>query len=254
LTTSENANLAQNTVLDSQTYVKIFQVLDPELRSHFHPDGWLRHPLIIEPMALISHDTVRINEAYQKKKLLRAQAERNGNWSQYVFIHERPYRVRPLLNALRKIRDAQQAAQLVKQVWTDSENLRQHRSAWISIWSKLSNPRQTMDKNEQKKFDALPRRFPIFRGQGGRRGLTSRLSWTIDEAKAEWFAYRFLLKGQRAFVASGWVRKDDVLAYFIERNESEILVMPKKVRDIAITQLASSGFAPDMKEPPDISV
>jgi hypothetical protein len=66
------------------------------------------------------------------------------------------------------------------------------------------------------------------------------LSWTADKKKAEWFAGRFPTLNDKGFVASGWVRKDDVLAHFIGRQESEIVVLPDKVQDVAIT-----GFRAD---------
>src|ERR1700720_120677 len=68
------------------------------------------------------------------------------------------------------------------------------------------------------------------------RGLTRGLAWTMDQSKAEWFAGRFPYRGP-PFVASGWVFKRDVFAYFIGRQESEIVVSPNSIRDVAVTKL-----------------
>jgi hypothetical protein len=133
-----------------------------------------------------------------------------GNWERLIWIHERPYRIRPLQKALRRIADPKEAARLVGLVWTDSENIRQRRSVWLSIWTERADPWAAMDEKEQAEFATFPDRLTIFRGQGGRRGHTHGLSWTMDQAKAEWFAERSF--PGRPFVASGWVFKRDVLA------------------------------------------
>jgi hypothetical protein len=40
-----------------------------------------------------------------------------GNWEHLIWIHERPYRIRPLQKALRRIADPKEAARLVGLVW-----------------------------------------------------------------------------------------------------------------------------------------
>ena len=54
-------------------------------------------------------------------------------------------------------------------------------------------------------------------------------SWTTDPDKAEWFARRFAVRGKECFVAEGTVSKQYVIAYFTGRNESEIVVDPRRV-------------------------
>ena len=90
-----------------------------------------------------------------------------------------------------------------------------------------------MDKKEKAEFATFPDRLTIFRGQGGRRGLGQGLSWTINQAKAEWFARRYSFLGP-PFVASAWVFKRDVFAYFTRRNESEIVV---RADDLTVTKV-----------------
>jgi hypothetical protein len=216
-------------------YVELWQALDPELQNCFHADGCLSHPLIIEPIvnaSLIPY----INEAYRKKKAHAQQDARDGNWPQLILIYARPYRIKALRKALRHINDPKEAVRLVGEVWTDSENIRQDRSVWLSIWTKLAEPWAAMDEKEQAEFATFPNRLTIFRGQYGRRGLTDGLAWTTDQSKAEWFARRFPHRGP-PFVASGRVFKHDVFAYFIGRQESEIVVSPDRIRDVVVTKL-----------------
>jgi hypothetical protein len=99
----------------------------------------------------------------------------------------------------------------------------------------MPDSRATMSENDHKVFAALPNTFPIFRGQSHtRRGITKGLSWTADQAKAEWFARRYLTKG---FIASGLVCKCDVFAYFTGRKESEVVVQPSEIRSIVVREI-----------------
>jgi hypothetical protein len=205
--------------------------LDPELQWHFH-DGLVHHPLIVERDVTASR-IPDINESYRKKKVDARQAERDRNWKQLIWIYEKPYRIKPLRKALRDIGDPKESARLVGLVWTDSQNIRQARSVWLSIWTKLADPWAAMDEKEQAEFATLPDRLTIFRGQGGRRGLTKGLSWTIDQAKAEKFAWGYSFHGP-PLVASGWVFKRDVFAYFTRRDESEIVLSPD---DLTVTKI-----------------
>jgi hypothetical protein len=169
-----------------------------------------------------------VSDSFRRKKADLQQAERHGNWERLIWIYERPYRIKPLRKAMRRICDPKEAARLVALVWTDSENIRQQRSDWLSIWDDLADPCAAMDEKERAEFATFPDRLTIFRGHGGRRGLTHGLSWTMDQAKAEYFARRYLHQGP-PFVGYGSVLKRHVFAYFTRRDESEIVVSPNEV-------------------------
>jgi hypothetical protein len=220
--------------LAEANYLQCLRALDPELQRYFHSDGSLRHPLIFEPV--VAARIPDINGAFREKKALVRQAEHEQNWRRLIFIHERFHRIRPLQKALRHINDPKEAACLVSEVWTDSENIRRHWSAWHSIWAGLADPWLAMNEQERFDFEKFPDRLTIFRGQSGRRGLTQGLSWTVDQTKAESFARRFSHRGA-PFVASGRVFKRDVFAYFTDRHESEIVVSPNRIRDLTVTDL-----------------
>jgi hypothetical protein len=95
-----------------------------------------------------------------------------------------------------------------------------------------------MSEEEGEALAALPDKICIFRGYRGYRKRGARgLSWTLDPAKAEWFARRFSFLSPRSYVATGCVRKSKVLAYIDGRKEREIVVLPEIVRRIVITQV-----------------
>lgn len=87
-----------------------------------------------------------------------------------------------------------------------------------------------MDENEYEQYLSLPEEITVYRGIRG-RGRLEALSWTTDIEQAEWFAKRWDKNGK---VYSATVDKEDVLALFASRGESELVVDFMKLRDIKL--------------------
>lgn len=87
-----------------------------------------------------------------------------------------------------------------------------------------------MDENEYEQYLSLPEEITVYRGIRG-RGRLEALSWTTDIEQAEWFAKRWDKNGK---VYSATVDKEDVLAVFASRGESELVVDFMKLRDIKL--------------------
>jgi hypothetical protein len=210
--------------------------LHPDLVPHLTTGSlgpMLHHPLVIN---VIHHDMQNgfTNKQYLAKKAAVEEAEDEGNWSRYIFMHERPYRFDALMQAAKQglARDPKQYWDMVGSVWVDSENIHESFSAWHRLWSAPMPGRENcMNEDEQAALAALPDTITVYRGVGhaaARRGL----SWTTDKARAEWFANRFSgHRGRRPHVYQGTVAKKDVLAHFLGRNESEIVALPENVRN-----------------------
>jgi hypothetical protein len=222
------------------------QVLVPELRR-FVQGGRLHHRFVIlsdcDPeVASVANGYA--NRHYKMKKEQSIEAWRTGDWSKYIDLHEKPYR----LVALRKVLgvcEQTSAPALVSSVWIDGEFLSRNRSKWIEVWQQLPNPRATMNSTQHEEFAALAEEFAIYRGFSttGHKCEHRGLSWTLDRAKAEWFARRYSMEGTRPCVASGRIRKKDVFAYFgADRGEKEIVVSPNKVRGMTITELKPAKY------------
>ena len=76
----------------------------------------------------------------------------------------------------------------------------------------------------------------IFRGYGFHN--SHGWSWTISREKAEWFGNRFAKElGGIPRVATGKIKKSDIIAYFDGREEKEIVCDPKSVADITTERL-----------------
>ncbi len=120
-------------------------------------------------------------------------------------------------------------------VYTDSEGTGTDKDIWLLLFQgKWPNREKLMDSKELKYLEKLPDEIPIFRGCPSNK--TSGISWTTEEAKALWFAERYNFKVKKppfdkdCVVVSGVIAKSDILAVFLNRNEFEIVVDPKKVK------------------------
>lgn len=223
---------------DMQRMLTMDEPLNPELRPYVQNSKgigpMLHHPLVIE-MFFVPGKCALLNAQYEMKKQALAKAEENGNWSSYIFLHERPYRVRALRSAMR--RGCNPAHAQVAATWLDSENIWQHRASWFEIWSGLSSPRLTMNEEEAAHYASLPETITIHRGIRGRRLSRRGLSWTLDRERAVWFARRFTKKENQPVVLSAEVKKANILALFDGRNESEIVILPKHQHVVSETAI-----------------
>lgn len=87
-----------------------------------------------------------------------------------------------------------------------------------------------MDADECKRLSELEESVTVYRGVTPYNARNVKaLSWTLDKAKAKWFANRF---GQSGKVYKAEIGKQDILAFFMGRNESEIVLNPYKLKNI----------------------
>lgn len=210
--------------------------LHPDLVPHLRTDTvmpMVHHPLMVTVAAPPMYK--QLNQGYLRKKEIVQQAMENGDWRQYMFMHERPYRFDALLYAaahgLKK--DPKAYWEAVGNVWTDSENIHQNQSGWVALWTaKVPHREFCMDEEERQTLAALPDQIPVYRGVGHKR-FKLGLSWSLDHGRAEWFSKRFSgINGRVPHVFEGIVGKNDVLAHFLGRGEDEIVVLPSNVKNL----------------------
>ena len=87
-----------------------------------------------------------------------------------------------------------------------------------------------MDDDELRRYLGLPEEITVYRGIRD-RGSLKALSWTLDIEQAEWFAHRW---GNNGKVYSAMISKEDVLAVFTSRGESELVVDYTKLRNVKL--------------------
>lgn len=204
--------------------------LDPELAAYIDEDGplgpMIRHPLVFDPTGMATPGLPNRQLRWKKKALAEALSERD--WYTAVFLHERPYRADALWQIARDHADEISDTgywELVGAVWTDSENIWQNEAEWEELLHADRPERQAMmDDDEREMFAVLPEVIEVWRGciQGQNE---DGLSWTTDRERARWFARRFAdNRDGDPIVLHGTVAKEQVVAYFAGRNESEIVV------------------------------
>jgi hypothetical protein len=213
--------------------------LHPDLKPWLVPmkSGlMLKHPLVFNAF---HGDQMNAwaNERYRLKLAALDQARASGDWYTYIWLHERPHRVEALQDIAFNLR-GREYWEMMSHVWSDSENIWQHRRAWRQVWlSKEPERDMVMDATEREHLASLPDGLTIYRGVSLRCAMHG-LSWTLDREKAQWFANRRLcFKRRRPIVLQTVARKADVMAYFAGRNEQEIVVHPNIARKLAITIL-----------------
>lgn len=185
--------------------------------------GWtmLRHPLVYQ-VPFVSNGSANAQYAYKLKAV--EEAKGSWKWSQYVFLHERPYRV----EAFKRIQDSLNDTgywRLLTQVWVDTEN----QYAYLKDWKKLlaSDRRDRhymMNEEDDQLLRSLPEIVTIYRGC--QKGLNENgLSWTLDKSKAEFFANRFSKTG---IVLEQEISKSEIIAILTVRGETEVIWQPRK--------------------------
>ena len=107
------------------------------------------------------------------------------------------------------------------------------KSKLVSLF-KAADPEILMDAEERAQLQSLDDPVTIYRGVTSYNARNVKaLSWTLDENVARWFASRF---GEQGRVYQAQIAKDDILAIFTGRNESEVIVDPKQLREIQLAQ------------------
>ncbi len=214
--------------------------LNSELEQHIF-DGrigkMIHHPLVIEIMYDPASNKT-LNQRFSYKKEMLDKAIKEENWEQFIFLHERPYRIDALEQVIwQEAEGNPDNWKLIHSVWTDSENIYENFDRWNDIWNAdiVGRFENVMCDEERYILADLPEQITIYRGfthVDAEQGM----SWTIDRNKAVWFAKRFS-QDKNPMIATGLIEKRKVLAYSMARSESEIIAFPQDVCNVIIEKI-----------------
>lgn len=187
----------------------------------------IKHPLVINLFHTPMFNGMANRQLAEKRRRLE-QAELNGEWYTYIFLHERPWRLEALLEVMDNVDDEQWWA-LVARVWMDSENIRECQVEWDAVLRSDRPGREfMMDDEDREALIKMPGVLTIY--QGCTEDRDDGWSWTLKRETAEWFANRFAsLEKSSPKLRIGKVFKPHVTAYLTDRSEHEIIVDPKHV-------------------------
>ncbi len=145
-------------------------------------------------------------------------------WKIYMLINK-PYLLL-WFKLINEHLDEKDFAKLFAEIWVRSEN--PNCDVNVSLeecieYFKKANKKYLMDKNEYKIFVELPETIHVYRGVSKNRNPKG-LSYTIDKEKAIWFQNRFADEEDEGFLIEKDVSKENILAFFANRGEMEIVV------------------------------
>ena len=184
----------------------------------------VHHPLVVVPI-FQPERFAYVYHLYTKKKKVAEKLRQKGDWSSYMLVHEKPYLL-DVFAAIEKQLSDEEYWIILGEVYTRSENAWQH---WRKLKRLLTADRKQrellMNGKDRNYLAKLPSTLTIHRGI--QHGNAAGWSWTLDPKKARWFARRF--GDGKPTVATGTVKKRDVIAYFSFLREREIVVDPAVV-------------------------
>lgn len=140
--------------------------------------------------------------------------------------------------------DKDDLAKVLAYMWIHTEEPRNDpnlsKSKLLSMF-KSAEPTALMNDAEFRDFQNLPDTVTVYRGVTSYNSKNVlALSWTLDRDKAEWFAHRF---GEDGTVYEAQIDKEHIYALFNGRDESEVIVDPKYLQNIAQPECLGEGFA-----------
>lgn len=236
----------RNTPSDLEKLLRTQEELDPALVPYLYEDGLfglsIKHPLVFS----IVHNPAMnafVNAQFKQKKEALKRAENKCDWHTYVWLHERPYRIDAFLGIGWRL-DGPQYWDLLGQVWSDTENAWQNMDEWREALTDSREGREMMsDEDVRCVFDLPPEKgglLPmtlIYRGYCFDEALQG-YSWTLDRARAKWFARRRCQDGHPSpKIASGLVAREHVIAHITCRDEQEIVTLPEHVVELKVEEV-----------------
>ena len=198
--------------------------LVPYLTKEFPLDR-LQHPLMYA-VPYIEQMNNHYNRRYEYVKAGVAEALKEGDFTRYVYTHERPYRVNASIHCIENYRVSDEEYwELLGSIWGDSENIWQNLADWKRLLrSKRPKRWLFMEEEDRETLKNLPARLKVYRGCI--RGQNENgMSWTLDKDKARWFSNRLRRKEWTARVLEKEVPKSRVFAYLSGRGESEVILL-----------------------------
>lgn len=201
--------------------------------------GMFQHPWFIGTVYSLDH-CAYIHYMMDQQQAILIKFNKRRSYRKVVMAHERPYRLQKLADYEHHMTD-RVFWKTFADAWMDSENLWQDTRLIRKLMSSSRPHREeTMTAKERRALKGMPDTLTIYRGFSG-KGTLRGWSWTTDREKGEWFARRppgpLHPAPTDPTLVEATVRKSDVIAYFAGRNESEIVVDPRKVKIVSTTVL-----------------
>lgn len=205
--------------------------LDTELQKHL--DGTtIQHPLY----STTEHLPMLNGIANKRLAIQRAavtKARERLEWTNFVLLHEPPWRVKALQSITNELDDITYWP-ILADLWLNTDSIHEDIDTWRGAFNsrRQSNMVFLMTAAEQYTFNRLPNIITVYRGYNGRVSGPRGLSWTTSRPTALWHAARNKGPKDMPAIASGRVYRETVWAHFNRRADSEIVVDGDAVFDV----------------------
>ncbi|RDH75302.1 hypothetical protein DVS77_26745 [Mycolicibacterium moriokaense] len=223
---------------DLDTLMRRREDLDSELQGYLVDS--LLGPVIKHPLVFSVPHSPQLNAMADAR--LRAKQDEcrraieTQQWSQYLFLHERPFRVHAFTRIAAELGDEDYWTML-SDLWVDAENIYEHQPLWANLLqddARASHRHLMMTEAERQDLAEHPETLTIYRGFNV-DGRQAGMSWTLNATTARNFALRYGRHGHPQ-VASGTVCTAAVIAYLRARGEDEIIVNPTDVINVSVAE------------------
>lgn len=184
----------------------------------------LVHPLV---SSLVYNEMMncQLNWRYEFVVAAVEEAKLKNDWSEFVFHHEKPYRILAFLEIESKMSDEQYWT-ILRETFECCENIWQHLSTWERLLSSSRRDASKFMTDDEVSFLAsLPERFVVYRGclpDFNERGFSYSLSREVAERLGGRWG-----RGEESIVVERSLAKADCFAFLNGRNEQEIIVRPE---------------------------
>ncbi len=210
-----------------------------ELPMHSMCGGLIvQHPYFTTTVAAVKEDgkvdMVDLNTKdglKRAKESIRKDIDKVTGYTSFLVLIRPPY-LPAFFKMTKEFVSVEDYSSFLGSMWTHIEfpnvDVNIPKIQFISLFKK-ADKEYLMDEKEFEIFKNLPEEFTVYRGVRG-RGKVQGLSWTLSMEQARWFADRFEPTGK---VYRARIKKEDVLAYFSDRNEKEVVLDYRKLIDVA---------------------
>lgn len=210
---------------------KLHPVLQPWVTRHPRFGAFLNSPWVQQ---LPFYSWKIANEAYDHKSAYIEELVGKGEFGHALVIYERPYRIPTFVDWIEagSISD-DEGADIWKWLWRDCEHPKQF--GYAKLVKMFMRYGFLTDSDEDAKHPIERPTEPLTIYRGVHRASDMRgLSWTLDLSRARWFAGRLLTGRSKALTYKAVIDPKGVLARFDGRNESEVVVNPRYLREVEL--------------------
>ncbi|MGZ4963184.1 MAG: hypothetical protein ACXWC8_11570 [Limisphaerales bacterium] len=200
------------------------------------------------PVSSAIRSSTAFSELADPLEKFRREAADKGDYERFLSLHASEDYLSAFLEILPRLTDKDYWA-LLRQVWVMDDfwkltfgsgqtNIGEHQEKLKEL---IASPRPCREHflaaNDASALRRMPEVIAIHRGYK-LTSLADGFSWTTDIETAKFFANRF--GAGSGFIVTGKCQTRDVIGYFTERSESEVVIHPKHVFEKSVALTAAS--------------